>query len=913
MPALRVPYAVQAHDQLGVLCTRFASYAGSSGTATARDCVWANAHVPGTLAQGVVIQIQVPGGSVSITTPAAESFMQALDQATAINPNTTLDLLADAIASLPDALQPGALLLLPPARLPVTTAPKDIEGLYGVDGAGFALANMATPGLLSAHVELSLRGTDGALIKVTTQPNDTLNTVAVRFALAGLATDAGAIAQGNAGAALFAGQALALLPPASVGIDSFSLVPPVVFPDTPAMPRFFALAPLYDHLVTRQVGIRQLKDDGTLETGGVATSFMAIDAEPWVLRFLGDMDRFLGGPMATRLYSIDALRSDLAGAIGSKSQLAEGISRQLQLVFDYSAYPTSPDPGFEKGLAAARDALKQQLQVSLLNAYDTSVVAQYDTRSITPWPPGATPPVSLYGQARLVGAATPVIFAASKTGFEADMAYVSFFASVADPERHSWIRGTLDYACSHAEFAITSTGVPAGYQASNWLSFMPLQDRAARPKALENTHPGNLLAPVPLRRYPLLPSIREQAAEATYPHPNGLDQLGRWTYRLTCAHPFAAQDGVRIFTEFNLATGAQLRDTPPSVDLFSALAQYAAVADKLWALLDAPAQQPTSATYICAARTFAELAASIACRWDLRLTQDEGRLRQEANYTVGARYAFNARVTYSEDGQSIDSFSLTREQGQPGPSQAWPTVEVMMTDGTYVPLKIRPPATPGSTTVYVPDSAITIPVQDQQTFRIAWNDIGVGAFQNARARMLAVRNENLLYDPEAAETPSLPTSSAFLFKTAEVTATSIVTPLIERSQPQAISGPDVATALGNAIQTLFPSSDTLQNTTASWGVFYAYELSGSATPGDSLISKLPVALYPNQPLTGAAQAMADAVQTWTHHHHPATRGGGWLFDVILYSGLEASTRPLFSAELSYTLGQAQGSGDSGCG
>ena len=64
----------------------------------------------------------------------------------------------------------------------------------------------------------------------------------------------------------------------------------------------------------------------------------------------------------------------------------------------------------------------------------------------------------------------------------------------------------------------------------------------------------------------------------------------------------------------------------------------------------------------------------------------------------------------------------------------------------------------------------------------------------------------------------------------------------------------------------------MQNTTASWGVFYAYELAGGAS-GESMVSKLPVALYPNQPLAGAAQAMADAVQTWTRNHHPATRGG----------------------------------------
>lgn len=1003
MSMLRVPYTVRAHDRLGTLRERFAAYSGDTGNATVHECVKANLNVPGTLARNVTIEIQVPGGNVSITTPAVASFAQALAQAVAINPDTTLALLADAIGSLPDALQPGALLLWPLACLPAATAPKDIAGLYGVDGASFALANTATPGLVAPQVELSLPGADGTIVEVTTKPNDTLNTVAVRFALAGVATDAGAIAQGNADAVLFAAQALALLPPVAVreevslgaggpypdtvfaldasltlvrprdlihpdfdkhgpvaqassplapraqagahggdslnfgpfigrltdalpglrvgtaraagkisdlwcvdftatGIASVGLVPAVKFPETAAMPRFFALAPLYDHLVTRQVQIEQLDDDGKLDKAGVTTNFMAIDAEPWAQRFLGDMDRFLGGPMATELYRIAALRDTLTCVIGSKAMIADGISRQLQLVFDYSTCRTSPDPDYQEGLAIARDALKQQLYVSLLNAYDTSVVVQYDTTSNTPWSKDTAPPVSLYGQARLTGTATPVTFAASKTTFDPARAFVSFFATVADPERHSWVRGTLDYAYSHAEFAITSKDVPTGYQASNWLSFLPLQNATAKPEALKNTNPGDLLAPVPLRTYPLLPSIREQTAHVTYRQPSDLSQLALWTYRLTCSHQFAAQDSVRIVTDFNLAPAGRPRAAATPVDLFGALAQYTTVADKLWTLLGAPVQQPPSPTFINAAKTFADLAHSIAGLWNLRLAQDESSRAPEDRYTVGASYAFNARVKYSEDGKSIESFSLTREQDQPGPGQAWPTVEVMIADGAYAPLKIRLPATPGATTVYAPEQGVTIPAHDQQTFRLAWEDIGIAAFQNARARMLAVRNNHLLYDPERPQNPDLPTSSAFLFKTAEITATSIVTPLIERSAPQKITGEDLTAALDDAIQTLFPTNGLLQNTTASWGVFYTYQLVLGSGPDESLVSKLPVALYPSQPLAGAAQALADAVQTWTHNHHPATQGGGWLFDVILYSGVDNGTRPLFTAELSYKLG-----------
>ncbi|UYB54214.1 hypothetical protein OCJ37_09920 [Xanthomonas sp. AM6] len=54
-------------------------------------------------------------------------------------------------------------------------------------------------------------------------------------------------------------------------------------------------------------------------------------------------------------------------------------------------------------------------------------------------------------------------------------------------------------------------------------------------------------------------------------------------------------------------------------------------------------------------------------------------------------------------------------------------------------------------------------------------------------------------------------------------------------------------------------------------------------------------------MAGAADALAGAVQAWTQAHHPASDGGGWLFNIVLYSGLEQSARPLFTGDLFYAL------------
>lgn len=1018
--ALRLPYTVRAGDLLSPLCSRFASYSAASGSATAADCAAANANVPGTLAPNVPLHITVPSGNVDITTPAAgASFASALAQAQAINPQTTMGELADAVAASATALQAGALLLFPRACLPQASKPADITTLYGVDGAAFALANTATLGLLVPGLTLSLPdpkhpNDPSAKVQETTQPNDSFNSLIVRFSLQGVATDAGAIALGNPDQAMFAAQAMALLPPAVVreqvplgaggpypqtvfalnasltlsrpaalvhpsfdatgpvarassplaahaqgdalntgslnfgpfisalttalpnvrvgtakvagdtsdlwcvdfsatGIAAVSLLPGVQVPQQTATPRFLALPPLYDHLVTRSgLDIAALKDDGTLDTTTVPTNFQAIDTEPWAERFLSDFDRFLSGPLATALYTQPALRTALTSAVDSKQLLADGIAADLTGVFDYSGYQPPPDPNESKGCDAARQALRQQLYVSLLKAYDTSVVVQYDVQSTTPWSGGSgTAPVSLYGQASLAapGASgqsnSAVTFAAAKTGFDANKPFVSLFATVADPARHSSVRGTLAYAYSHTEFDISEANVPSGYQSSNWLSFMPLQDAAAKPDALLHTNPGELLAPVPLRTFPALPSIREQAAAPSYPATTQLAQLPLWTYALTCTHEFAAQDSVAITAEFNLTPSLSALLGAPSTDLFSALAQYMAVADKLWTLLD-PLSDPSTevtATSPCAkaAQTFADLAAAIATNWPNRLPQDAGNATPENQYTVGASFAFDARVTYASTGDTIQSFSLTREQAQPGPGDTWPSVEVLLPDGTVVALQAQSPTT-AATMVYAPPTGTSVPAQNQQTVRLSWGDINVSAYQNARARMLAVRNENLLYDPAHPENPVLPTSPRFLLKTAEVTAASIVTPLIERAVPQAITGSDVSSALTAALQTLFPPASVLPNTTASWGVFYAYQLARDPlSQANSLMGKTPVALYPNQPLAPAASALAGAVQAWTTANHPATSGGGWVFGLVLYSGLESSARPLLTAELVWWL------------
>lgn len=150
-------------------------------------------------------------------------------------------------------------------------------------------------------------------------------------------------------------------------------------PGVDVPPRCFALAPLYGQLVTRQVDIKSVDANGTLGDAAVAATFTGIDVELWARRFLGDLDHFVSIFASMELDGRSELGTMLARVVDSKRAVASAIADQLKGVFDYSPCDTECDPDYRKGLQAARDALTQQLLVSLVKGYDTPAVLQYGT------------------------------------------------------------------------------------------------------------------------------------------------------------------------------------------------------------------------------------------------------------------------------------------------------------------------------------------------------------------------------------------------------------------------------------------------------------------------------------------------------------------------------------------------------
>lgn len=558
------------------------------------------------------------------------------------------------------------------------------------------------------------------------------------------------------------------------------------------MPQFFALAPLYANLATRQVDIRSLGDDGRLSDAAVPTIFTSVDVELWARRFLGDLDRFLAPSTLARAKGLLGLSAVLADVIESKRNITSGIVDQLRGVFHYPVDEAEPDPPCQKAWQDARDTLAALLNASLVVGYDIPVVGQ-----------GAT-------------AGDPV--------------------------------------------------------------------------------------PVPLRLQPKCPTITEQTTSPSFESTEVLKRLSQWSYKLAFAHECAPQDTVRISTEFNLSS--QLSKPGPmsiGVDLFNMLAQYMAVADKLWMLLD-------KASNVNAVKTFADLVAAIARQWTHRLPQDEDAHRPDGCSVAQVSYVFGLRVKYSENGKFIQSVSVTGSPSPAGAGDRWPEVEVMRPDGSSVPFVARPLDASNNAISYMPKDGMEAPASAQQTIQLTWSGLEVAALQNARAHLSVVRNEDILHGISRPETAMPPTNPVFLLRTVESSASSVA-PMIERDHQQEINGATLQAALEDAIQALFPKGSVLPNTRATWQLDYSYELARSDIPlGDHspMRAQVPVTLYPDGPLNGSAQVLADAGETWINTFQPAFDGGCWILRVTLHSALESNAHPLFVAELFYRIKNESG-------
>lgn len=704
------------------------------------------------------------------------------------------------------------------------------------------------------------------------------------------------------------------------GIENVTVRGSTTVPGNPnPQPRFFALKPLYNSLISRaEVDIRPLTDQGELSPKVTYTDFQGIDAEVWAANFIADVDRFLDAHFAAILYSAANLRPFLQTVLDAKATLATEIANGLGVILAID------DPLAQEGLISAQKELTQQLGISLSSAYNTSAVIQFDGAISSPWQQNQQlPPAALYGQLNPSDApddealAKAWTISAAKTWLNQASPFVTFMMTVADPVSHRSVDTALEYDYSYIEHNILEQFVPNGYVSSDWLSFIPPLAGTDRPNAV-HTDMGNVTTPIPLRNFPALPVIFGQTAQTAYvPSAESrhqrrkgvrlnssvdipIGEMPLWNYSFTYTHQHAEQDDVIVTADFNLhqqAVAASAVEDPQ--DLFTELAKYIAVADKLWPILDGLGNpsNPISDSEQNAVATFATLTTNIANYWPIRLSA-HSYAANNRNIAATASFAFRARVTDRDSitlGREIGFLTLIRLGASPGPDGQWPVVFCRKPDGSLQMLEAQP-VSGGMAVDYKVPTDVSIP-NDWPAFTLEWQNLNVSEWQNATGQVFVERNQRLLGN----DGPS--TNASFVFKTDEVKASGVVTPInvwSERVQLVGTPGPNyVETALNNAFNQLFP--EVMQGTltaTITVGISYAYELVTDAEdPARSLVSEMPVLLYPDKPLdSNTAGILQNAVDDWANSYQPNTNGGEWIFSLTLYSSMETQKRPLFISE-----------------
>ncbi|TNE28810.1 MAG: LysM peptidoglycan-binding domain-containing protein [Bacteroidetes bacterium] len=672
-------------------------------------------------------------------------------------------------------------------------------------------------------------------------------------------------------------------------------------------PRTFALTPLYSHLVTRpDVSIQLLKSDGTLGDAK-SIAFQSVDVELWARNFLEDVDRFLSGEYVSALYASAEMRPSLTGVLGSKATLRPKIANGMEQVLNVSA---SNDG---EALESAQNALKQQLGISLARAYESTVMVQYNATVDSAWQiTGSTlAPAALYGSADMpINQVSGVSIVAAKTHLEDAQSFVNFLMTLENVSGHRNIEGDINYDYTHIEFNESTTNVPDGYTASDWLTFVPVQTATEKPSALSGTDPGKALIPIPLRIFPGLPIVEGQSAVQSYPDQNNrtTSELSLWNYGFSYSHEHAEQDYVKLIVEFNLSQPhMDAMIEVDKVDLFTELAQYSSVSDELWQSLNGlvdPESTVPSDTVKNAVITFADLANRVASNWEKRITTQEQQASSGDDLVAGRSYPFESRVTDDPVTQEMVSYTLTAlppEHGEvsPGPMGNWPEAYVQVVNAKtgllhFIQLDKGTPV--NDKLVYTVPDGETVPSGSWPVFKLVWEDLNLSIVQNARSQVWVERNEDLLERNGEAE--DIPVNSKFIFSTDVVVAPSVVTPLNTFSERININ--DLGSTLTDALNAMFTNlfGDHMDGQKVTMELLYGYELVSPDSSGKGgLVTYLPIGLYPNQTLgPGTAATISGMFEQWKSDNNPQTTGGEWVFSLKLYSQLTQLPQILLNVE-----------------
>ncbi|GKS75332.1 LysM peptidoglycan-binding domain-containing protein [Acidovorax sp. SUPP950] len=1021
--SLRIPYRVRAGQTLSTIAGLFVPAAATDTEQTDEQALCeTNRSMPATLAPGQVIIV----AGQPLTTQSGDSFDTLVARA---NPAVTLDEFATAIATDPEALAAGALLLCPPAVLASATTPEDLAIAYGLSATALLSANAATPKLIVPSVLLKpSQVADEPTIE--TAQGDSIHAIIRRFALAGNDVSIEDLVRANQCTAFLAAGAQLLLPPvdtvlrAAFGAGGWQLpgaifplrtwvtlkrdadkVPPalrgtteapgaavqdssvvvsvgngigdgqesnavalgqlavaiestviglklaMVHGTTPAdvwgisfvdpggiaevkvspqasvpgveglQPLSFALRPLSNTL-EHATGVEIRSIDETTGGWGASTvnDYQGIDLEAWARIWLAGLDQLCTGRHAVPAAQVAP--EALARLMTAKKVLSRAVANGLSpvLVIQEASLGALDSEAWQ----AAREALQQRLQDQLLSGYDTAAILQFNAAVTSP----ATASMArLWGTGRVGNpqaagahdsvADDPSAWKICQLGNAATAlantrkGTVSFPLDVDQPALHRAVALQPDYAVHDMEVAGQLLENDSGKPKR--LSF--LRDFERFPPAAFSAPLGTTVVPVPLRACPNPPLVVSHQAEGPT-DPATLAEALHWSYVFTHAHDNAAQDQALIEIEFNgqppVATDLGNRGDNA---LFQALAQYTAVQEPLWAILEqlqAPSVSPKDPVLVTALHAFADLAERVGALWSDWWPSHDSQDSPPATHCMDGHraphlsgsdestahgvampsltdasvphecYQYLATLhttTAAGDGTNPPAYcKLTLQRLQADGPLAWPEITILCADGVNLPLIGAKPMDQSRDYNFpagegVPNVPAFTPVSCQWTL----SGLHVARYQRANATVAVIRNAQLLGTDGALTCP------AFVYRTPQTGFSEPLIPLIRIDTPLPIGiwTDDVATnPLTPLFNALFDSDETGREIMVR--TTYGYRVA-SSTPAIETLT--PVMFLPLSEFnaTSTVQSIIGAFEAWRTNTGSPTHGGFLTFEIRLYA------------------------------
>ncbi|HEX8598345.1 MAG TPA: LysM peptidoglycan-binding domain-containing protein, partial [Chloroflexia bacterium] len=280
-----------------------------------------------------------------------------------------------------------------------------------------------------------------------------------------------------------------------------------------ATPYFFSVPPLSNTLMGQDNVPLYAYQNGQLVASD-PRSFQSIDIDVWGRSFLAAIDSFLLPESVAPAYQLvpGEGQQGITGAqaydavLAAKQSLAEAIQAGVTNILTPNSGSIPAD-----NLTAAQAALGQQLLITLGSAYTVDAIVQFDVNVTSPYEDAAAARFS--GQPT-ASAITPVVdytVSSAQVPLASGTSYLTFLFSTKSPSVDSSVTFTAPtYQINEIEFDIAPVEGIDGYVASSWLTFINPLDATPIP----TTGPG-LVVPVPLRAYPIPPTLVSQEAVYT--------------------------------------------------------------------------------------------------------------------------------------------------------------------------------------------------------------------------------------------------------------------------------------------------------------------------------------------------------------------------------------------------------------